>query len=104
MLLARVKGPVVAPAKVKELTGQRLLLVEVLTSRSLQLRGTGRHLVCVDSVGAGTGQLVLAVQGSSARLASGMKDTLSDSVIVGIVDSMRAEGHPVAIETEPVAG
>lgn len=104
MLLARVKGPVVAPAKIKELIGQKLLLVEVLTSRSSGLHGTGRHLVCVDSVGAGTGELVLAVQGSSARLASGMKDTLSDSVIVGIVDAMRADGHPVATVAEPVAG
>jgi microcompartment protein CcmK/EutM len=98
MLLARVKEPVVSTAKVAGLTGQKLLLVEIVTSRPHGLQGTGRHLVCVDSVGAGPGELVLAVQGSSARLAGDLKDTPSDAVIVGIVDSLRAGGAAVGIE------
>lgn len=98
MLLARVKEPIVSTAKVAGLTGQKLLLVEIVTSRPHGLQGTGRHLVCVDSVGAGPGELVLAVQGSSARLAAGMKETPSDAVIVGIVDSLKADGAAVGVE------
>ena len=92
MLLARVKEPIVSTAKVDNLTGKKLLLVEILTSRPDGLEGTGRHLVCLDAVGAGAGELVLAVQGSSARMTEEMKDAPTDAVIVGIVDSLQAEG------------
>ena len=38
-------------------------------------------------VGAGDGQLVLVVQGSSARMTEQTKNMPADAVIVGIVDS-----------------
>ena len=53
MLLAQVKGHVVSTAKVDNLNGRTLLLVEVVTVRPDGLHGTGRDLVCVDAVGAG---------------------------------------------------
>ena len=53
MLLAQVKGHVVSTAKVDNLNGRKLLLVEVVTVRPDGLHGTGRDLVCVDAVGAG---------------------------------------------------
>lgn len=92
MLLARVKEPIVSTAKVDNLTGKKLLLVEIITSRPDGLQGTGRHLVCLDAVGVGPGELVLAVQGSSARMTEEMKDAPTDAVIVGIIDSLQAEG------------
>ena len=93
MQLARVKGHVVATAKVERLTGQKLLLVEVAAARQEGLEWTGHYLVCVDSVGAGEGEFVLVVSGSSARIAAGMKDMPTDAVIVGIVDSLHAYGQ-----------
>jgi len=45
-------------------------------------------LVVVDSLGAGEGEYVLVVQGSSARLAASDKDSPVDAVIVGIVDTV----------------
>jgi ethanolamine utilization protein EutN len=39
-------------------------------------------------VDAGVGETVLIVSGSSARMASGMKDCPVDAAIVGIVDSV----------------
>lgn len=42
----------------------------------------------MDSLGAGKGEVVLVVQGSSARLASEDKDSPVDAVIIGIVDSV----------------
>lgn len=93
MLLARVKEAVVATAKVPDLNGGKLLLAEIMTARETGLTGTGRHLVCLDAVGAGPGELVLAVQGSSARMAPCMQNSSSDAVIVGIIDTLRKDGQ-----------
>ena len=71
MFLARVTGSVVSTHKVQSMTGRKLLTVEPLRVEPQQrdrLIGTGRTFVCVDTVGAGHGELVLIVQGSSARL------------------------------------
>jgi ethanolamine utilization protein EutN len=48
----------------------------------------GNYIVAVDTVDAGVGETVLVVSGSSARLASGMKDCPVDAAIVGIVDTV----------------
>ena len=93
MVLARVKGQAVASAKVAPLEGRRLLLVELLTIDGGEAVPTRRHMVCVDSVGAGQGQVVLLVQGSSARQSPGMGDLPVDAVLVGIVDSVTAAGR-----------
>jgi ethanolamine utilization protein EutN len=46
------------------------------------------YVVAVDTVDAGTGENVLVVAGSSARMASGCKDIPVDAAIVGIVDQV----------------
>ena len=48
----------------------------------------GNYLVAVDTVDAGVGETVLVVSGSSARMASGMKDCPIDAAIVGIIDNI----------------
>ena len=48
----------------------------------------GNYLVAIVTVDAGVGETVLIVSGSSARMASGMKDTPVDAAIVGIIDSV----------------
>ena len=93
MVLARVKGQAVASAKVADLEGRRLLLVELLTVDGDEVVPTRRHMVCVDSVGAGQGEVLLLVQGSSARQSPGMGDLPVDAVLVGIVQSVSARGH-----------
>ena len=93
MVLARVKGHVVSTAKVADLTGRKLLLVEILTVGDGDIVCTRKHMVCVDAVGAGDGELVLAVQGSSARVAPEMNGVSTDAVIVGIVESLEAYGR-----------
>ena len=95
MLLAKVKEAVVATAKAPGLGGNKLLLAEIQTVCGQQLEGTGRYLLCLDAVGAGPGQLVLAVQGSSARMAPRLEQSPTDAVIVGIVDALRAGGQAV---------
>lgn len=92
MLLAQVKGHVVSTAKVENLTGRKLLLVEVLTVRPDGLHATGRDLVCVDAVGAGVGEVVLAVMGSSARTAPELGSVPTDAAVVAILDQLTADG------------
>jgi ethanolamine utilization protein EutN len=100
MVLSRVKGQVVSTAKVENLNGKKLLLVEIVAARQGGLERTRKHMVCLDLVGAGEGQLVVVVQGSSARLAPGMKEVPVDALIVGIVDSLHAFGGRLELAEE----
>ena len=85
MLLARVVGTVGATRKDPRLVSNKLLI-----ARAMDPRGNpeGNYLVAVDTVDAGVGETVLIVSGSSARMASGMKDCPIDAAIVGIVDAV----------------
>ena len=99
MSLAGATGHVVATQKNKVLKGQKLLGVEPLnvkyeegTTTPAELGNTGRAIVALDSVGCGEGQLVLVVQGSSARMTEQTKNLPADAVVVGIVDSAEFGG------------
>lgn len=91
MILARVEGSVVATKKNPKMTGSKFLVVRPLVVDSPTAKtfkdGVGT-LVAVDSLGAGEGECVLVVQGSSARLAADDKDSPVDAVVVGIVDTV----------------
>ena len=47
--------------------------------------------MAIDTVDAGFGETVLIVSGSSARMASGLKDCPVDAAIVGIVDTVQVQ-------------
>ena len=85
MQLARVIGDVVATRKDENLHGVTLLVLQPLAADGSK---AGRTLVAVDTMGAGVGETVLIVSGSSARMAAGMKDCPVDAAIVGIVDAV----------------
>ncbi len=53
------------------------------TTKPASLGNTGRAIVAIDVVGVGEGQLVLVVQGSSARMTEQTKNMPADAVIVG---------------------
>lgn len=100
MILGRVKGHVVSSAKVEKLAGKKLLVVEILSATPAGLKRTDKHMVCIDAVQAGEGELVVVVQGSSARIAPGMGEVPVDALIVGIVDSLRAFGGQMDLQVE----
>ncbi len=85
MLLAKVVGTVVATRKDERLVSNKLLIARPFDPDG-QTQGT--CVVAVDTVDAGVGETVLIVSGSSARMASGMKDCPVDAAIVGIVDAI----------------
>ena len=91
MFLARVTGNVVSTRKTELLTGRKLLVVEPVDF--VEQKGDGKPLVAVDSVGAGEGEIVLVVQGSSARLTETTNDTPCDATIMAIVDYIEIEGE-----------
>jgi microcompartment protein CcmK/EutM len=98
MFLARVTGVVVATQKVASMTGHKLLLVEPLRVEPQQrdrLVGTGRSFVCVDALGAGLGEMVLIVQGSSARMTPETEKLPVDAVIIGLVDTVNVENKTI---------
>ena len=91
MILARVEGSVVATKKNSKMTGSKFLLVRPLvidSSKATEFRPGNSTLVVVDSLGAGEGEVVLIVQGGSARLAVDDTDSPVDAVVIGIVDQV----------------
>ncbi len=85
MLLAKVVGTVVATRKDPRLVSNKLMVVRGVDPRG---KVEGNYLVAVDTVDAGVGETVLVVSGSSARMASGLKDCPVDAAIVGIIDAI----------------
>ena len=92
MILAEVLGTVVSTRKDANLLSLRLLLVREVDA---SFKPTGNHLVAADAVGAGTGELVLVAQGSSARMTEVSREKPVDAVICGIVDAIEIGGKDV---------
>ncbi len=91
MILARVEGSVVATKKHAKMTGTKFLVLRPLLLESAaarEFKPGASTLVATDTLGAGEGEIVLVVQGSSARLASDDKDSPLDAVVIGIVDTV----------------
>ena len=98
MFLARVTGSVVATQKAAAMTGHKLLTVEPLRvdpADRESLIGVGRTFVVVDALGAGLGEMVLIVQGSSARMMPETEKLPVDAAIIGIVDTVNVAGKTV---------
>jgi ethanolamine utilization protein EutN len=98
MFLAKITGSLVSTQKVASMVGQKLLLVEPLRvdeKDQSSLKPTGRSFVVVDTVGAGEGEVVLCVQGSSARYTPETKTLPVDAAIIGIVDQVQVAARTI---------
>lgn len=84
MKVAKVIGNIWATRKEEKLAGLKLLLVQpldVLTGKAER-----PPIVAADIIGAGVGETVIIVGGSSARSAAGDMSVPVDATVVGIVD------------------
>jgi microcompartment protein CcmK/EutM len=88
MILARVVGTVVATRKDPRLEGKKLLILKPVSPEGKDENG---YVVSVDTVGSGIGERVIAVSGSSARMAEGCKDVPVDNAIIDIVDEVHLD-------------
>ena len=89
MKLALVIGSTIATIKDENLSGRKLLIVREADTTGTP---TGAPFVAVDTVSAGTGDLVLVTISSSARFTRITNDTPVDAVIVGVIDSLEESG------------
>ena len=93
-----MEGSVVATKKDPNMSGRKLLLLRpqlVDEKDPTKFRPGANTIVAVDCLGAGIGEMVMFCQGSSARLAPGMKDVPVDAVIIGIVDVVDVLGKQI---------
>ena len=93
MVLARVIGTVVATNKEPRLEGIKLLLLDKIDPATM--KGKEDFVVAMDSVGAGVGEIVFYVAGSSARLTAVTEGKAADATIIAIVDQIELGGKLV---------
>ncbi len=89
MIIADVVGTVVSSRKDPAILGLTLLAVQPLGA---DMAPSGAVLVAVDSVGAGVGERVLVVSGSSARYTAVTTGKPADATIMGIIDLVTSGG------------
>ena len=98
MFIGRITGSIVSTHKVESMVGQKLFIVEPLRvdeKKKDSLKTTGRTFIVVDAVGAGEGEIVLCVQGSSARFTDQTKSLPIDAAIVGIIDTVQVHNATI---------
>lgn len=87
MIVCKVTGHVWATKKEDSLSGFKLMIVRKMDGTIL----SDDEIVAVDMVGAGIGERVLVVSGSTARMAAGSDQAPVDAAIVGIVDTLEVD-------------
>jgi len=89
MKLGRVSGTVVSTISHPAYENRTMLMCDLLDAAG---EDTGRYVICVDTVGAGAGELVLILdEGNGARQIVGVPDAPIRAVVVGIVDHLTVE-------------
>jgi ethanolamine utilization protein EutN len=90
MKLGKVAGTVVSTISHPIYDGRRLLMCDLLDADG---RDTGDYLICVDTVGAGSDEVVLILdEGNGARQVVSAPDAPIRAIIVGIVDAVTLHG------------
>jgi microcompartment protein CcmK/EutM len=97
MQLGKVTGTVVATKKDENLTGGKFYIVRLMT---MDGKISDKFVIAYDTVGAGVGELVVVVSGSSARMTDLTKTAPVDSAIVAIVDELEINNKIVYKKSE----
>lgn len=88
MIIAKVVGNVWATRKDEQLSGFKFMVVQPLNHGTKKQDST---FVAVDQIGAGIGETVMIVHGSSARRSVDRENLPIDASIVGIIDKVEVE-------------
>lgn len=89
MIICKVIGNVWATKKDEALEGKKLMVVQQTDAHGEA--DVGESFVAADIVGAGIGERVLVVSGSTARQALGSNEMPIDAAIVGIIDALEVD-------------
>ena len=93
MNVCKIRGNVVSTNKSERLNGLKLMVcmqIDFLTGKEI-----GAPFVAIDTVSAGIGEVVMVVNGSSARQTSYTENKPVDASIIAIIDSIEIEGKIV---------
>jgi len=88
MKIGKVVGTAVSTEKEPRLDDSKLLLVKDADASGKE---SGDPYIAQDVIGAGPGEVVMVVKGSTARIAAGDANKPVDVVIVGILDSLSVD-------------
>ena len=102
MQICKVVGTVVSTNKTDKLSGMKLLLVRAMDLDSF--KETGPLIVSVDTVGAGSGEIVMTVGGSSSRQTQATDAKPVDSSIIAIIDHIDIGSKRVFDKAESTKG
>lgn len=89
MKTGRVIGNIWATRKEEQLAGLKLLVIQPINL--LNDQPVEYPIIAADIIGAGVGEKVIYVGGSSARSAAGSRDVPVDATVVGIVDDQEID-------------
>ena len=96
MKLGRVTGTVEASQKDASLSGQKLLLTDLVDgSGEVQVSA----FVAVDTCGAGVGDMVLITFNAAARMPAGAAGAATDARIIAVVDRVSMAGTSASKKT-----
>ena len=98
MQIARVKGTVVSTTKSDKMLGLKLMVVRPIDLDTFEEKGA--PIVSVDAVGAGVGEIVMIVAGSSSRQTELTDAKPVDNSIVAIIDSIDIGGTRIFDKSE----
>jgi microcompartment protein CcmK/EutM len=90
MLIAKVIGTTVSTIKDEKIQGRKLLICRQTDEKGELI---GKPYVAVDTVDAGTGDLVLTAHGSSARQTNITDKRPVDAVIMAMIDTLEVDGE-----------
>ncbi len=93
MKLAKVIGTVVATQKIETVRNLKILMIQPLDE---QLKNSGGPVAAIDTVQAGTGDLVYYTLSREASLALPQPFAPVDAAITGIVDQVNVEDRGIA--------
>ena len=88
MQLGKIIGTIWATRKYEAVTGYKMLFVQPINSEGKNL---GEPIIALDTVGAGTGEIIYYVTASEAVIPLDVDMAPVDASIVGIVDSINLE-------------
>jgi len=89
MKVGKVIGNIWATRKDDNLSGVKLLIIQPLDL--ITGKAAEEPMVAADYIGAGEGEKVIYVSGSSARKASGKDLIPIDATVVGIIDDLEID-------------
>lgn len=102
MQIARVKGTVVSTTKSEKMLGLKLMVVRPIDLDTFEEKGA--PLVSVDAIGAGVGEIVMIVGGSSSRQTDLTDAKPVDNSIIAIIDSIDMDGKRIFDKNEKEPG